>query len=53
MLLRVLTVLSGSKGQSSASMGSQDDVLDDVVVPPDLPLEAIAEEMQNSWHLQV
>ena len=34
-------------------MGSQDDVLDDVVVPPDLPLEAIAEEVQNSWHLKV
>lgn len=34
-------------------MGSEDDVLDNVVVPPDLPLEAIAEEMQNSWHLKV
>ena len=44
---------SGRKSQSSASMGSQDDVLDDVVVPPDLPLEAIAEEVQNSWHLKV
>ncbi|KAL3130570.1 hypothetical protein ABBQ38_008376 [Trebouxia sp. C0009 RCD-2024] len=33
-------------------MGSEDDVLDDVVVPPDLPLEAIAEEVQNSWHLK-
>lgn len=41
-----------SKG-SSSSMGSEDDVLDDVVVPPDLPLEAIAEEVQNSWHLKV
>lgn len=28
-------------------------MLDDVVVPPDLPLEAIAEEVQNSWHLKV
>ncbi len=36
-------------------MGSEDDVLDDgdVVVPADLPLEAIAEEVQNSWHLKV
>lgn len=34
-------------------MGSEDDVLDDVFVPPDLPLEAIAEEVQNSWHLKV
>ena len=44
---------SGNKSQSSASMGSDDDVLDNVVVPPDLPLEAIAEEVQNSWHLKV
>ena len=34
-------------------MTSEDDVLDHVVVPPDLPLEAIAEEVQNSWHLKV
>lgn len=48
-----LTVPSGSKSQSNASRISEDDVLDDVVVPPDLPLEAIAEEVQNSWHLKV
>ena len=42
-----------SKTKSSASIGTEDDVLDDVVVPPDLPLEAIAEEVQNSWHLKV
>ncbi|DBA90515.1 TPA: hypothetical protein ACH3X1_003774 [Trebouxia sp. C0004] len=44
----------GNKGKSTGSMGSEDDVLDDgdVVVPADLPLEAIAEEVQNSWHLK-
>ena len=34
-------------------MGSEDKALDDVVMPADLPLEAIAEEVQNSWHLKV
>lgn len=48
-----LTVSPGSKSQSNAPVTSEDDVLDDVVVPPDLPLEAIAEEVQNSWHLKV
>ncbi len=45
----------GNMGKSMGSMGSEDDVLDDndVVVPADLPLEAIAEEVQNSWHLKV
>lgn len=52
-VLWFLTVPSGSKSQSNTSMGSEEDVLDDVVVPPDLPLEAIAEEVQNSWHLKV
>jgi hypothetical protein len=47
--------VTGNKGKSTGSMGSEDDVLDDgdVVVPADLPLEAIAEEVQNSWHLKV
>lgn len=52
-IVDLATAIAGSKSQSSASVGSEDDVVDDVVVPPDLPLKAIAEEVQNSWHLKV
>lgn len=52
-LREVIVHNAGSKSKGSASMSSEDDVLDHVVMPPDLPLEAIAEEVQNSWHLKV
>lgn len=45
--------LTGAASKSSMSLSSQDEALDDVVLSPDLPLEAIAEEMQNTWHLKV
>lgn len=45
--------VTGTVSKSSQSMSSQDEALRDVVLSPDLPLEAIAEEMQNTWHLKV